>query len=104
MFVETHSLGKRYGTFDALRLILTPRPAAGTPASARFQGLFGLCGEITLLVDKATKIPLIIRGTVPIGIDVNVEVLLTKIDAPEPEEAEPEAATAPPPTSRRRSR
>lgn len=75
------------GTFDALRIVLEPKPAEGTPASARFEGLFGLCGEITLLVDAERKIPLKIRGTVPMGIDINAEVVCTKIERPAPARA-----------------
>ncbi len=79
------------GTFDGLKLALVPRPACGTPATARFQGLFGLCGEIELLVDRETRIPLVIRGTVPMGVDVNAEVVLTRIEESPP----PCAAVAP---------
>jgi hypothetical protein len=70
------------GTFDALRLELIPAPACGTPRSARFTGLFGLSGTVTVLVDAATKIPLRITGVVPMGVDVNCEVELTAIQAP----------------------
>lgn len=70
------------GTFDALKVELTPAPACGTPRSARFTGLFGLTGAITLLIDATTKIPLRVTGVVPMGIDVNCQVELTKIEAP----------------------
>lgn len=69
------------GTFDALKVELTPAPACGTPRSSRFTGLFGLSGRITVLIDAATKIPLRITGVVPMGIDVNCEVELTGIQA-----------------------
>ncbi len=70
------------GTFDALRLSLEPKPAPGIPGSPRFQGLFGMSGTMEIWVDSARKIPLRISGTVPMGVDVNAVVVLSKIDVP----------------------
>lgn len=72
------------GTFDALQLTLDPAPAPGIPGSPRFQGLFGMSGKLDVWVDAARKIPLRISGTVPMGVDVNAVVVLSKIDVPAP--------------------
>lgn len=68
------------GTFDALQLSLDPTPAPGIPGSPRFQGLFGMSGKLEVWVDAARKIPLRIEGTVPMGVDVNALVVLSKIE------------------------
>ena len=82
------------GTFDALRLELIPTPAPGMPKTERFQGLFGLSGTIIIHVDAVRKIPLRIRGVVPMGIDINAEVVLTRIQEP-PAKAKPRGRAAP---------
>lgn len=69
------------GTFDALQLTLDPTPAPGMPGSPRFEGLFGMTGTIDIWVDTARKIPLRIEGTVPMGVDVNAVVMLSKIES-----------------------
>jgi hypothetical protein len=87
------------GTFDALRLELIPTPAPGMPKTERFQGLFGLSGKIVIHVDTARKIPLRIRGIVPMGIDINAEVVLTRIQEP-PASAKPKPSAPPSSASR----
>ncbi|MBI4576537.1 MAG: DUF3108 domain-containing protein [Planctomycetes bacterium] len=63
------------GRYDGLLLDLDPSSVTGV-SSRNFEGLFGIKGAIQIWIDRATKTPLRISGTVPFGIDINVEVAL----------------------------
>ena len=41
-----------------------------------------MSGQLEVWVERARKIPLRISGTVPMGIDVNAVVVLSRIDEP----------------------
>lgn len=71
------------GTFDAVELILEPVPASGLEEDedAEFKGLFGLNGAIQIWVDRATRRPLLIEGTLPFAfLELHAQVELEKIE------------------------
>ena len=71
------------GKFKALLIEITPKPADDdTEMRTDFEGLFGIRGEIQVWVDQKTMIPLKIRGVVPFGIDLNMEVSLRRARSP----------------------
>jgi hypothetical protein len=58
------------GRFNAVEVILDPKPYEGEPESAKkkkFEGLFGIRGSIHLWVDEITGVPVRISGTIPAG-------------------------------------
>lgn len=64
------------GSFETVCIALNPRFVSGDPPKkkANFRGLFGLSGTIRIWIDKATRTPVRIRGTIPVGIDLNGQV------------------------------
>jgi hypothetical protein len=72
------------GTFEALQIILDPRPFPGEvededvqEKAKEFEGLFGLHGSISFWVQKDTGVPIKITGEIPVGpIDVTVTIVL----------------------------
>lgn len=61
---RTIDLG-RAGKFDALKIAITPDYSGQEEKWKKFRGLFGLEGSIEVWVDKKTRIPLIVKGSVP---------------------------------------
>jgi hypothetical protein len=67
------------GKFKALRIQIRPSPANdGTKLRDEFQGLFGIKGNIRLWIDEESRIPVKIRGVVPFGVDLNMEIDLVR--------------------------
>ena len=72
------------GTFDAVQIILEPRPHPSEKGdedvqerAKEFEGLFGLHGSISFWVEQRTGIPILITGEIPVGpIDIAVTVIL----------------------------
>jgi hypothetical protein len=68
------------GTFQTYCVALEPKLVSTTQKKKRgegggkFRGLFGLSGSIRIWLDKRTKAPVRIRGTIPFGIDLNAEI------------------------------
>ena len=60
-------LGK-LGTFDALEITIEPDYSKDENAGRKFSGLFGVQGTLNVLVDKKTRIPLIVSGELPFAI------------------------------------
>ncbi len=59
------------GKFDCVRIRIGPQLARGDgpgkSASARFDALFGLHGDISVWVDRSRGFPVVIEGTAPVG-------------------------------------
>lgn len=53
------------GTFDALDISIEPDYTADEDAGRRFAGLFGVQGTLRVVVDKKTRIPLVVSGELP---------------------------------------
>ena len=72
------------GTFDALQLLLDPKPYPGEVSDDKvqekaesFEGLFGLHGSIALWVERETGVPVLISGELPVGpIDLSISIVL----------------------------
>ncbi|MCZ6601487.1 MAG: DUF3108 domain-containing protein, partial [Planctomycetota bacterium] len=72
------------GKFRCLRIEISPKPAEkGTKVRKEFRGLFGIHGDIQIWIDEKTRIPVRIRGVVPFGVDLNMEVSLAKKTLPQ---------------------
>lgn len=61
---EKLSLGK-LGTFDALKITIEPDYSEEKDTGRKFSGLFGVEGTLRVLVDKKTRIPLVVSGELP---------------------------------------
>ena len=71
------------GTFDCVRISLVPKNVGDRKSKQRFEGLFGLNGTIRIWVDKETRVPVRILGSIPFGImDINCEACLRAITHP----------------------
>lgn len=69
-------LGK-LGTFDTLKITIEPDYSKDENTGNKFSGLFGVQGTLNVLVDKKTRIPLIVSGELPFGIfRLSVSVVL----------------------------
>lgn len=73
------------GRFEAIELeMVTTRPASEPPPKkpedAQFEGPFGIRGNLRILLEASTGVPLRFEGTVPLGIlgDLHAEIRLTK--------------------------
>jgi len=54
------------GTFDCYKIILEPHNVGDRPnAKPKFSGLFGIQGTISIWVDKVTRVPVRIKGSIP---------------------------------------
>jgi hypothetical protein len=53
------------GTFDALEISIEPDYSGDKDAGRKFSGLFGVQGTLKVVVDKKTRIPLIVSGELP---------------------------------------
>lgn len=81
------------GAFEALQIVLDPRPFPGEGASEdvedkleTFEGLFGLQGSISFWVDRHTGVPVLISGDIPVGpIKIAVSVVLESYSGTPPE-------------------
>jgi hypothetical protein len=78
---ETKPIETAAGTFEAVEIVLDPRPWPGESVKEkkrkRFQGLFGLRGSIHMWVDVRTGVPVCIQGDLPIGfLDLGLDVRL----------------------------
>ena len=72
------------GKFRTLRIEISPKPATDdTELREEFQGLFGIKGNIKIWIDEETKIPVRIRGVVPFGVDLNMDISLTEKRQPQ---------------------
>jgi hypothetical protein len=78
------------GTFDTLLLALEPRYLNPKPwhEKEKFQGPFGLQGEIRIWVDKEDRKPVRVRGKVPFGIVMDAEIRLVEVRKEEGPEGE----------------
>jgi len=71
------------GTFDAVELVLEPVPASGVEEEedAEFRGLFGLNGAIQIWIDRASRRPILIEGTLPFAfLELHAKVELEKVE------------------------
>ncbi len=70
------------GTFNCLQVILQPKSAVEGQKEGRFTGLFGINGSIKVWLDKKTRLPVRILGSIPFAfMDLHCEVCLRKIQA-----------------------
>ncbi|MCX6357979.1 MAG: DUF3108 domain-containing protein [Candidatus Aureabacteria bacterium] len=53
------------GSFDALKVSITPDYSDQPVLGRQFAGLFGISGSLDVWVERGTRIPLIVRGQVP---------------------------------------
>ena len=68
------------GTFDAVQLLLEPLPGDSGKEKEKFKGLFGLNGTIQIWVDRETRRPILIEGTLPFAfLDLHAQVELIEI-------------------------
>ena len=68
------------GTFDAVQLLLEPLPGDLGEEKEKFKGLFGLNGTIQIWVDRTTRRPILIEGTLPFAfLDLHAQVELIEI-------------------------
>jgi len=61
---EKLPLGK-LGTFDALKISIEPDYGEEEEKGRKFSGLFGVQGTLRVIVDKKTRIPLVVSGELP---------------------------------------
>jgi hypothetical protein len=70
------------GKFRTQCIVLEPRlVSAGADAkqkNEKFRGLFGMSGSIRIWIDKDSRAPVRISGTIPFGVDLNGQVDLVK--------------------------
>ena len=79
---ETLPLG-RLGTFDALRIGIEPDYGEEEEKGRRFSGLFGVQGTLRVVVDKKTRIPLVVSGELPFVVfRPTVSVVLQELSRP----------------------
>ena len=66
------------GRFEAQQVLLTTTRHPDDPEDGRFEGLFGMHGDIVIWVDPATGIPVRVVGQVPLGnvLDIGVDMQL----------------------------
>jgi len=66
------------GRFEAQQVLLSTRRHPDDPDDGRFEGLFGMHGDIVIWVDPATGIPVRVVGQVPLGsvLDIGVDMQL----------------------------
>lgn len=79
----------RAGTFEAVEILLQPRPYPGEvieeEKQEKFEGLFGIQGSIRLWVEVNTGIPVLVQGDVPVGpIDLGVHIELMEYSGTPP--------------------
>ncbi|MCI0651538.1 MAG: DUF3108 domain-containing protein [Planctomycetes bacterium] len=80
---ETCTVGA--GTFNAIEVALEPTPTGDGKVREEFRGLFGLHGTIRIWVDRESKRPILVKGTLPFGpMDLNATAELIEIGAVEP--------------------
>ena len=80
------------GSFDAVKVIIEPVSTVEGKDAEEFEGLFGLHGSIALWIDKESRIPIKIEGTLPFGlVDLFATIELTEIRsrADDPSSKEP---------------
>jgi len=70
----------RAGTFDALKIAIEPDYRDQPEMGGEFSGLFGVQGSLELWVDKKTRIPLIVKGSVPFAYLFHPTVSVILID------------------------
>ena len=92
---KAEKLKVKAGEFDALCLVLEPRPAPGSNGKERFEGLFGLKGSLRIWVEKTTGRPVLIEGDLPFAfLDFKARIELSKIQELPSAMIAPTAATA----------
>lgn len=80
------------GKFRCLRIEISPKAAVkGGKLREEFSGLFGISGNIEVWVDEKTRAPVRIRGIVPFGVDLNMEISLVKQSIPKTKPPRPGA-------------
>lgn len=68
------------GAFDCCSIKLTPVAADGKD-SERFKGLFGIHGSLSIWLEAASGVPVMIQGTVPLGpFEVDVALVLKQYE------------------------
>lgn len=73
---EKLPLGK-LGTFDALKITIEPDYSEEKETGEKFSGLFGVQGSLRVVVDRKTRIPLVVSGELPfVGFRPTVSVVL----------------------------
>lgn len=78
--LKSEVLKVKAGEFDSLCLALEPKPAPGTDAKARFEGLFGLQGSLRIWIEKTSGRPILIEGDLPFAfLDFKARIELMKI-------------------------
>ena len=69
------------GTFDAVQLVLEPLVADEGKEKEKFQGLFGLNGAIRIWVERSTRRPVLIEGTLPFAfLELHAQIELEEIE------------------------
>ena len=87
---QTKRIETPAGTFDAVEVLLEPKPYEGEQMDEddrkRFEGLFGLHGTIHLWVEQQTGVPIRIQGDLPAGwVTLGVDVILKSFEGTPPE-------------------
>jgi hypothetical protein len=90
---KTAKLETDAGTFNAIQIVLDPRPykdevpdEKAQERAKKFEGLFGLQGSIELWVERETGVPLQISGDIPVGpLNLGINVLLQSYSGTPPE-------------------
>ena len=69
------------GTFDAVQLTLEPLVADEGEEKEKFRGLFGLNGSIRIWVDRESRRPILIEGSLPFAfLELHAEIELERIE------------------------
>jgi hypothetical protein len=80
--LEEDRIKVKAGTFDCVIVALDPKNVGDDKKKTRFTGLFGINGTIKIWIDKRTRLPVRILGSIPFAfMDLNCEVRLRKISA-----------------------
>ncbi|MBN1418526.1 MAG: DUF3108 domain-containing protein [Planctomycetes bacterium] len=84
--VEVRAVGREAkevdaGTFACLQVSVEPKPASeGAEIKDEFQGVFGIQGSIQIWIDERTRIPVLVRGSIPFAfMTLHAEVILKEI-------------------------
>lgn len=85
------------GRFHAQQVLLSTQRHPDDPQDGRFEGLFGMHGDIEIWVDPATGIPVRVVGQVPLGsmLEIGVDMQLAEYSGTPPSFAPLGAQPAP---------
>jgi len=76
---EPEKITVQAGTFSVIPVTFTTKPLNEDASKSKFSGLFGMKGSIKIWVDSNTHRIVRIRGTIPLGIELKVDLSLSEI-------------------------